>query len=253
MKRTGIFVVLFASASVAFAQSDAAGQRDAAVRPPAAGDYHAKYDNSTREPYHPAVAAPTATVYGGGGYGGGTGGASTAQGAALQGMSQVISSAGQYNLNTSAAAINMTQAKSNQMKNQVQGVDTFWAMREMGREARARERGPNATPEEFARRAREGAPRPLSAREMDPVTGRLNWPDALQDPSYGDQRTELDQICSKWASYGALDFSERGQVRETIGGMYSSMKEQMSQMPQSFVAAKTFLQSVLYAATKTTL
>ncbi len=101
--------------------------------------------------YHPAVPAASTTVYGGGGYGYGYGGgAQTAQGAALQGMSQVISAAGQYNLATSAAAVNMTEAESNQLRNNVQGTQTFWAMRDIGREERAKERGPRLTPEQLA-------------------------------------------------------------------------------------------------------
>ena len=86
--------------------------------------------------------------------------AQTPQGAALQGMSQVISAAGEYNLATSAAAINMTEAESNEMQNGVQGVQTFWQMRDIGRAEREKERGPRPTPEELARIARAGAPAP---------------------------------------------------------------------------------------------
>jgi len=210
-----------------------------------------------RAAYQPAVAAPSTTVVGGGGYGWG-GGGQTPQGAALQGLSQVISAQGQYNLNTSAAAINLTEAERNQMQNDVQGVDTFWAMRESGAAARARERlrinGPMPTPEEFARRARAGAPKPLTARDMDPVSGRLNWPDALQDSSFSDQRDSVAPICAKWATYGALDFPEQKQLRDTLNGMYTDLKGQIAQIPpQSYVAAKGFLQSLLFATTNTTL
>ena len=108
-------------------------------------------------PYQPAVPPPSTTVYGGGG-GYGYGGGQTAQGAALQGMSQVISAAGQYNLATSAAAVNLTQAESNQLRNNVQGVQTFWQMRDIGRAEREKERGPRLTPEQLARMARDGRP-----------------------------------------------------------------------------------------------
>ena len=91
-------------------------------------------------------------------------------------MSQVISAAGQYNLATSAAAINMTQAESNQLRNNVQGVQTFWQMRDIGRAEREKERGPRLTPEQLARMARDGAPRGLSASQIDPVSGVLYWP-----------------------------------------------------------------------------
>ena len=105
----------------------------------------------------PITPPPSTQVYNGG-YGWG-GGGQTPQGAALQGMSQVISAAGQANLANSAAAINYTQAQSNDLRNQIQGTQTFWAMRDIGRAEREKERGPRPTPEELARRARAGAAR----------------------------------------------------------------------------------------------
>jgi hypothetical protein len=204
-------------------------------------------------PYQPAVAAPTTAVYGGGGWAGDSGG-TTVAGSALQGMSQVISAAGQYNLNTSAAAINMTQAQSNAMQNQVQAVNTFWETRNIGRAQRAAERGPNLTPEQIARIARDGVPRALTPSQMDPVSGKLNWPDALMDESFEPQRTELDQIFEKWAKYGSLNYVERKQVRETVDTMFDGLKAQIRQVPpQLYAFSRSFLQSLVYAATKTTL
>ncbi len=203
--------------------------------------------------YRPAVAAPTANVYGGGGWGG-YGGASTAAGSAMQGMSQVISSAGQYNLNTSAAAINMTQAQSNAMQNQVQACNTFWELRNIGRAQRAAERGPDLTPEQLARIAHSGIPRALTPSQLDPVTGRLNWPDALQDPSFQPQRSELDPLFVKLATYGGLDYADKTQVRENVNSMFDGLKALIRQIPPpDYVACRTFLQSMLYAATKTAL
>jgi hypothetical protein len=204
-------------------------------------------------PYQPAVAPPTTAVYAGGGWPGNSGG-TTVAGSAMQGMSQVISAAGQYNLNTSAAAINMTQADSNAMHNQVQAVNTFWETQNIGRAQRAAERGPNLTPEQIARIARDGVPRALTPSQMDPVSGRLNWPDALQDASFEPQRSELDQVFGKWAKYGGLDYSERSQVRQTVDTMFDGLKAQIRQIPpQVYAASRSFLQSLVYAATKTTL
>ncbi len=92
------------------------------------------------------IAPPPSTQVYNGGYGGWGGGGQTPEGAALQGMSQVISAHGQANLANSAAAINWTQAESNSLQNQVQGVQTFWAMRDMGKEEREKERGPRPRP-----------------------------------------------------------------------------------------------------------
>ncbi len=135
MKRIWIFMILLACPVMTLGQGSGSG-------------------SSGSPPYQPAVPASSPAVYAGGGYGY-VGGQNPA-GAALQGMSQVISSAGEYNLATSAAAINMTEAQSKQLSNNLQGAQTFWAMRDLGRAERAKERGPRPTPEELARLARAG-------------------------------------------------------------------------------------------------
>jgi hypothetical protein len=234
MKRIWIFVLLVACPVLAIGQGS--GQTPSGT--PA---------------YHPAVPPPSTTVYGGGGYGYG-GGAQTAQGAALQGMSQVISAAGQYNLATSAAAVNMTQAESAALNNQVQGVQTFWQMRDIGRAERERERGPRPTPEELARRARAGAPSALTTSQIDPVTGTLYWPSVLQSVDFEAQRTVVQECTAKWAKYGVLDYADQTQVRENIDAMFDGLKAQIRSVPpMDYVACRTFLQSLLYATTRTTL
>ena len=235
MNRLWICMIVFACPAMILAQSGASGTGG---NPPA---------------YQPVVAAPSTQVYNGGGYGYGGGSGGTVQGSVLNGMSQVISSAGQYNLNTSAAAINMTQARSNQMRNQVQACNTFWEKRNIGKAQREAERTPPMTPEQIARVARMGLPRALTPSQLDPVSGRLNWPGPLQDTSFESQRTELDPLVAKWASVGGLDYSEKSQVRETVDAMFAQLKALIRDIPpQDYSASRGFLNSVLFAVTKST-
>jgi hypothetical protein len=200
----------------------------------------------------PAVPTPLTASYGGGDYGSG-GAAQTPEGAALQGMAQVISAAGQYNLAASTAAVNMTQAESNWLRNNVQWRQTLSQMRDIGRAERERERGPRPTPEELARRARAGAPRDLTTRQIDPVSGVLHWPAALRVASFQAQRGAVDDYAAKWVKYGGLDYDAQSQVRENIGTMLDSLKSQIASIPpQDYVACRAFLQSLLYATTRTT-
>ena len=195
---------------------------------------------------------PVTQVYNGG-YGGWGGGGQTPEGAALQGMSQVISAQGQANLANSAAAINWTQAESNSLQNQVQGVQTFWAMRDIGREEREKERGPRPTPEELARRARAGAPRQLNTNQIDPVSGELHWPSALQQPMFNAQRAPVDEYAAKWVKYGSLDYSDQMGMRQNVDGMFDTLKGQITAIPpQDYTQCRSFLQSLLYATTRTT-
>jgi hypothetical protein len=204
--------------------------------------------------YRPAVPAPTTNVYNGGGGWGYSGTPTTAAGSALSGMSQVISAAGQYNLSTSAAAVNMTQAQRNQIQNDQLATDTYFQMRATNKAAREAEAGPKPTMEQLVRIAREGVPKSLNTSQMDPVSGRLDWPDALQDSRYATERGELDQLFAKRASYGGLTYADRSKVRETIDSMSDELKDQIRDIPpQDYVSCRSFLQSLIYSATKTEL
>ena len=169
----------------------------------------------------------------------------------MQGAAQVIASAGQYNQATSAAAVTMTEAESNEMRNRVQGVQTFWQMREIGRAEREKERGPRLKPEELVSLARAAAPRALTASQMDPASGQLYWPAFLRDAGFRTRRSILDECTAKWVRYGELDYADQTQVRENINAMYDTLRSQIRSIPpQDFVTCRTFLQSLLYATTR---
>jgi hypothetical protein len=203
-------------------------------------------------PYQPAVpAASTINAYGGVPY---YGGASTAAGSAMNGMASVISAKGDYNLSTSAAAVNMTEAERNEIQNRQLYTNTYFEMRATNQAARAAERGPNPTMEELVRIAHEGVPTSLSAKEFDAVAGKLLWPSALQQPSFASQCSEVDQLFIKFATYGGLPYSDQLQVRKTIDNMAGALKAQIRQIPpMDYVACRNFLRSVLYDVTKTVL
>ena len=90
-------------------------------------------------PYQPAVPPPSNINSYGGYYSSGGG---TAAGSAMNGMSNVISAKGNYNLSTSAAAINMTQAEKNSLQNAQLRTDTYFQMRTTNTAARKAEAGP---------------------------------------------------------------------------------------------------------------
>jgi hypothetical protein len=202
--------------------------------------------------YQPAVPiAPTVNSYGGGW--GGSGG-TTAAGSAMQVMGSVISAAGNYNLSTSAAAVNMTVAQKNEIENRQQATDAYFSMRATNRAAREAEAGPKPTAEQMVRIARDGVPKPPQTSEMDPVSGKLSWPGVLQMGSFEAPRGEVDQLFAKRAVHGGLDYADQSKVREAIDAMFIELKGQIRNVPpQDYVASRGFLQSLMYAATKSDL
>jgi len=205
-------------------------------------------------PYQPAVPPPSYNTYGGYGGWGGYGGGQTPAGAALNGMASVISAKGDYNLSTSAAAVNMTQAQKNEIQNRQEWTNAYFDMRMKNQQARAAERGPAPTMEQLARIAKEGVPRRLSPSQFDPVNGKLSWPSVLQQDVFADQREEVEQLFSTWARYGGLNYSDQTKARNTIEAMFGELKKQIKDIPpQDYVACRSFLQSLNYAATKSEL
>ena len=199
----------------------------------------------------------SATSAGGGGLGydsgwGGT--AQTAEGAALQGTSQVIGAAGQYNQATSAAAVNMTQAQSGDLREPGLGRADLLGNAEP--RPAEREKGAVRVPrrKSLSAGARAAAPRPLNASQYDRVSGELYWPAALMDENFLEQRVAVDECMARWARYGTLDYSEQAQVRQNIDAMYARLKSQITAMPpQEYVAGRSFLESVLFASTRAVL
>lgn len=235
MNRGFCFLALVACAAAGLAQTT-----------PREGDREA--------PYRPAVPrAPAMVGYGGGGWPG-YGTPTTAAGAAMSGMSQVISSAGQYNLSTSAAAVNMTEAIKNQLGNDMLATETYFGMRAANRAAREKERAPKLSAQQLAAIARDGAPKPLSASESNPVTGTLQWPGALQQPVFADQRSEVDQLFAKRARYGGLPYSDQMQVKKNVDSMFATLKSQIREIPpQDYVGCRDFLRTLTYTAAKSDL
>lgn len=203
-------------------------------------------------PYQPAVPAGSMNFVGG--FYGGHYGASTAAGSAMHGMAHAINAMGNYNLSTSAAAVNMTQARRNAIENSAYYTDAFFQMRAANRAFRAAEARPRPTSEQIARLARTAAPRPLSSSEVDTVTGRIHWPAALQQDSFADQRAAMEHFASQMAAYGSLNFSDQMAARRTVEAMFADLRSQIAEIPsQQYLASRSFLNSLIHATANTAL
>ena len=238
MNRTWILMVVAAYPVLAFAQ----------IGSPAASQ-----SNNDASSYQPSVPSPSVVAPYGGGYGRGSGyGASTAAGSALNGMASVVSAAGDYNLSTSAAAVNMTQAQRNHIQNRQQWTNTYFAMQDTNRAAREAKRKPPPTMEQVAKMAAQGVPQPLSPSQVDPVSGKINWPSTLMQPEFDSQRKALDQVFAARTANGGLGFSDQAKAQQAVDAMFDELKVLVRVVPPpEYVASRNFLQSLSYTATKT--
>ena len=236
MRRTWFLIVALALVAKVLAQGGPA------VSPGSSG--------GSQPPYRPAVPSPS-TVAPYSGWPGYSSGASTAAGSALNGMASVISSAGDYNLSTSAAAVNMTEAQRQSIVNRQSATNSYFEMRATNRAARAAEAEKHPTMEEIARIAQQGVPKALNTSALDPITGRIAWPALLRSDPFAAPRVELDQLFAKRASQGGLDFTEQTQARKAVDAMSGSLKDMVADVPpMTYTASKSFLNSLAAIACK---
>jgi hypothetical protein len=189
------------------------------------------------------------SVYASGGYW--DTGASTLEEGSMRGLASVISAKGDYNLSTSAAAVNLTQAQKQDIENRRQATQAYFDIREINRADSNAKRIPRLSHEQLVRVASQAAPKQISSDELNPVSGRVQWPELLQTEQFADERSKLEQLCAKHAQYGALGASECSAAGEIIEAMSGKLRELIRSVPaQQYVASKNFLKSLMYSMTK---
>lgn len=202
--------------------------------------------------YVPAVPSPNSfNAFGGmGGWGGAMGGA-TVEGSMMQGMASVISAKGDYNLATSAAAVNLTQAQKQDIQNRQDATQAYFAMQEVNKAARDAKRSPRLSQEQLVRIAAQAAPQQISSREVDPVSGRVTWPLLLTDEQFAAERGTVEGVMAKQATYGSLTLTDHETAGQAIEQMSTKLKAVISSVSaQQYMAAKNFLKSLMFSLTQ---
>ncbi len=176
-------------------------------------------------------------------------GASTAFGSATRGLADLVRSQGAFNLLSSEAAVNMTEARRRQIENFEEATETYFAMRRLNREYRAAERGSRPTYEDLIRYAAAGRPERLSPSALDTVTGEITWPMVLRGDAFKEYRQVLGQIFASRAATGALSSEAYLTVGEVTDALKGELQRNMNDLPpQDYVTAAKFIESLAFEA-----
>jgi hypothetical protein len=181
--------------------------------------------------------------YGGYGFGG------TVEGDYLWGMSEVIRAAGEYNLNTAKAGVNNEEARRRYLENKKKWTTNYYQLREQrqAQDAQKRERQRASRQTYYASLA--AAPSRAPAPEaLDPVTGRISWPDVLLGGEFETPRKEIDQLFELRArtSQGA---GNTLRLRELTQEMSRILRSQVAKIPANdYMAARKFIDKLDYSA-----
>jgi hypothetical protein len=179
----------------------------------------------------------------GGSYGGGT-----ADGNYLSGLSQVISSEGNYNLNTSQGLVYYEDARAKYIDNVNKWTQAYFQMREANQAFQIQNAQRNRrSPEAIAQAAASELPRKLNSRELDPLSGRIAWPDVLMDDQFAGLRSDLETLFDAQARTRRSP-STSAKIRDDARLMMDLLRDNIERMPANdFIAARKFIAALDYA------
>jgi len=155
--------------------------------------------------------------------------AATAGESYARGAADVIQAQGQANLSNSQAAINLTDARSSQIDNQVKSVNAFWEKKSIYQEHVDQKNYKIGQRRDML--MAKNRLQPLTPDEFDRTTGRITWPKILEQKQYDDYRNKLDVLCKNRAYNGALTGDEYMEATAVCKDWRAMLTKQRSVYP----------------------
>jgi len=195
--------------------------------------------------------------YGSNGYGGGygysyntAGAGSTPAGSYMTGMANAIRAQGQYNLATSEATVNLQEAQKRAIDNQTRWTNAYFEMRKVNQAYVDSQKKPPTSPETWVRLAHAAAPQRLSNDALDPITGRITWPSALQGKDFQADREVIEPLFIDRATmHGAIGVDMYDSIRKATDDMLARLKKHIRDINTSYyLEARNFLESLAHEA-----
>ena len=170
-----------------------------------------------------------------------------------RGLSDVVRSRGQYEMDSAQAQATRAEARSRELDNRLKSSQTYFEMRNYNREQRfgtpeekyAKKR---ANEEKYAKYARRANPDELTDSQLDPLTGKINWPFSLMSPKYEKYRDQLDDLFEQRARHGGqISYRTYEQIKFTTKDFLKALREDIREMdPQDYLAAKRFVNALAH-------
>src|SRR4029079_509573 len=160
--------------------------------------------------------------------------ASTAAEGDANGMANVMQAQGQRNLSNSQAAINLTQARSSQIDNQVKSVNAFWEKNAIYSEHQQQEFAEIQRQRQFYL-SKHGLTS-LTTEEFDRTTGTVNWLRVLEQKQYDEYRIPLDKLLKQRAYAGALTGDEYIEATSALKGWRAMLAKQKNVYPEQILS-----------------
>lgn len=177
------------------------------------------------------------------GYGGGEA-AGTPAGAALHGAADMVRAQGVYNDLTASGMVKVEQARQQYLANQRQWTELYLMRQRVvaGQHEQARQEA-RARNERYRDEQVFHVPLParLTSRELNPSTGRVEWPQALKRDAFALERRGIEELlASRNDPEGVSERSEL--LADRIGEMRADLRGHIRQlMTPEYLEARKFL------------
>jgi hypothetical protein len=159
--------------------------------------------------------------------------ASTAAEGYANGVSNIIQSRGQKNLNDSQARINNQDAYSKALDNSTKSVNTFWEQKDIYAQ-RQQEKFAGYQRQRQAYLAAHGL-QSLTPEEFDRTTGTVAWLKVLEQKQYDPYRLPLDKLMKQRAYAGALTSDEYMEATQACKDWRAALAKQKGVYPSQIL------------------
>jgi hypothetical protein len=166
---------------------------------------------------------------------------SNAEQGQMTGFADVVRSAGMAQLLKGQAVVQGQATHKLQIENRGKAVQGYLYLRQQSKEFRDAQRSSPLSTEQYVRSAREQAPYQLSAIQLDPLTGQIQWPLPLSKTEYEPFRGRLNRLFEERAA----GLSVSGEVRATIEPFLARLKSDMEMTSANdYMQSRRFLESL---------
>lgn len=193
--------------------------------------------------------------YGGGpAYFGGVGGTSTIEESVLTGQARAYQGAGEYNRNSAEAVKTLELAKAIALENARTGLKTYFELKEINANYRAKHMPEPLTKEKLDEWNRQDQPERLTRAQYNTDTGSLRWPTLLQTQAFDDQRILLEEL---FARRSADEFGTDSEFYRQVAASSQVIKDRLKDYLRSgvkffsdeeYVTAQNFMDSLTHEA-----
>jgi hypothetical protein len=170
---------------------------------------------------------------------------STVEEGSQRGYADVVRSYGMTTLLNAQAVNQIEQARKQYIENQMRAAQVYVDANRYMQEYRRSSRPAPLSLEQYVRLARDAAPEPLTATQLDQLTGMISWPAPLRKPEYEAFRRHIDRLFQERAT----GYAVYGEIPAACEQFAEQLHADIMQFPPGdYVAAKKFLESLAWNA-----